>query len=317
MNVVYEIMDIDLVYLWVDGSDVEWVAKHDACIGKTVNKSTVNCKGRYTDNGELKYSLRSIEMYAPWVLRIFIVTDSQKPKWLNMSNPKIQLVDHKEIMPAESLPCFNSSLIEHFIHRIPGLSEYFLFGNDDTLINRPVSPEFFFADDGLPIIRLNHSRLRNFYLRFKKLFFGVPFKNYVQIVDNAAKLVKKKYGVYYGCRPHHNIDAYLKSDYSRIEQVFKDEIEPTLGNHVRSDNDIHRSLIAFSVMSEKRGHPVYVNSKTSFRFHIQNKKHYELLEKCNPVLFCMNDSEYATDDDRKKVKEFLDRRFPRKSEFEN
>ena len=309
-------MDIDLVYLWVDGSDPRWLVKHNACIGKTEERSTVNCKGRYADNDELKYSLRSVEMYAPWVRKIFIVTDEQVPLWLDTSNPRIRVVDHKEIMPEVCLPCFNATVIEHFLWNIPGLSEHFLFANDDMLINRSLSPSFFFADDGLPVIRLNHSGLRNFYLAFKKKFLGIKFKNYVQIVYNAAKLVETKYGVFYGCKTHHNIDAYLKSDYQRIEEMFKEEIEPTLGNHVRSENDIQRSLYAYVAMAEKRCHPVYVDRKTSFRFHIQNMKHYNMLEEYNPMLFCMNDSEYATDDDRRKVTEFLKRRFPDKSEFE-
>ena len=88
------------------------------------------------------------------------------------------------------------------------------------------------------------------------------------------------------------------------------------GEHVRSENDIQRSLYAYVAMAEKRCHPVYVDRKTSFRFHIQNMKHYKMLEEYNPMLFCMNDSEYATDDDRRKVTEFLKRRFPDKSEFE-
>ena len=309
-------MDIDLVYLWVDGSDPRWLVKHNACIGKTEERSTVNCKGRYADNDELKYSLRSVEMYAPWVRKIFIVTDEQVPSWLDTSNPRIRVVDHTEIMPEVCLPCFNATVIEHFLWNIPGLSEHFLFANDDMLINRSLSPSFFFADDGLPVIRLNHSGLRNFYLAFKKKFLGIKFKKYVLLVYNAAKLVETKYGVFYGCKTHHNIDAYLKSDYQRIEEMFKEEIEPTLGNHVRSENDIQRSLYAYVAMAEKRCHPVYVDRKTSFRFHIQNMKHYNMLEEYNPMLFCMNDSEYATDDDRRKVTEFLKRRFPDRSEFE-
>ena len=93
-------MDIDLVYLWVNGNDPKWQAKRDACIGRPTG-NLVNCKGRYADSGELKYSLRSVEKYAPWIRKIFIVTDDQKPEWLNTSNPKIQVVDHKEIMPTE------------------------------------------------------------------------------------------------------------------------------------------------------------------------------------------------------------------------
>ena len=78
-------MDIDLVYLWVDGNDTAWQAKRNACIGKPVDNSDVNCKGRYANNDELKYSLCSVDIYAPWIRKIFIVTDSQVPAWLDTS----------------------------------------------------------------------------------------------------------------------------------------------------------------------------------------------------------------------------------------
>lgn len=107
-------MDIDLVYLWVNGNDPKWQAKRDACIGRP-SGGQAHCKGRYADSGELKYSLRSAEKYAPWIHRIFIVTDNQIPEWLNTDNPKVQIVDHTEIMPAECLPCFNSAVIEMFL----------------------------------------------------------------------------------------------------------------------------------------------------------------------------------------------------------
>ena len=69
--------EIDLVYLWVDGSDPVWQAKRNAFIGRTQESSPENCKGRTADNDELKFSLRSVEMYAPWIRKIFIVTDER------------------------------------------------------------------------------------------------------------------------------------------------------------------------------------------------------------------------------------------------
>ena len=126
-------MDVDLVYLWVNGNDPEWQAKRNACIGTAETQRGVNCKGRYADNDELKYSLRSVAQYAPWIHKIYIVTDNQVPLWLDTSNPKVRIVDHKEIMPEICLPCFNSAVIEHFLYNIPGLSEHFLYANDDML----------------------------------------------------------------------------------------------------------------------------------------------------------------------------------------
>ena len=310
-------MDIDLVYLWVDGNDPIWQEKHKTCITNTEkNPLQTNCEGRYVDNDELKYSLRSVELYAPWIRRIFIVTDNQIPVWLNTSHSKIRIIDHKDIMPAICLPCFNSTVIEHFLYKIPGLSEHFLYANDDMFINKPITPDFFFATDGLPIIRFIHSLLRNWYLSFKKNILKIPLKNYPQIIQNAVELVKEKYHVYYNGTPHHNIDAYLKSDCQHTEQIFKKEIEVTFPNHTRSANDIHRSLYAFVSLAEKRGHLRYITQKISFRFHIQKKSHYHKLKIYDPILFCMNDSEYANQNDRRRLTAFLNRRFPDKSQFE-
>lgn len=309
-------MDIDLVYLWVNGNDPQWLAKRNACIGKTEEKSAVNCDGRYADNDELKYSLRSIEKYAPWIRRIFIVTDNQVPVWLDMSNARVRIVDHKEIMPDVCLPCFNSAVIEHFLYKIPGLAEHFIYANDDMFINKPVTPETFFGKDGLPIVRFNRRPFRKWTLLFKEKVQGKRLSNYVQTIRNSAELVEKKYGKYYGGKTHHNIDAYLRSDYEHAAKVFEDEIRTTLSNHVRSENDIQRNIYSYVALAEKRAHLHYVTQRTSFRLHIQNESHYGKLERYNPILFCMNDSQYAKDCDRKRAAAFLDKRFPEKSQYE-
>ncbi len=310
--------DIDLVYFWVDGSDPVWMAKHDACVGKTKEDSRANCKARYADNDELKYSLRSIERYAPWIHRIYIVTDNQTPRWLDTSNPKIQIVDHTEVLPPEALPCFNSSVFEHYLPNIPGLAEHFLYANDDTYLNGPVTPATFYGEDGLPIIRFNFRPFRRLGLWFKKHVLGKASSEYsfrVQ-VHNAAQLVKEKYGIYYNGKTHHNIDAYLKSDYRHAYEVFKEQIDATRTNHVRQVNDIQRNLYSYVALAERRAHLTYVTRRTSFRLHIHKAKLYDKFRKCNPTFFCMNDSEAATDADRRRSAEFLSHLFPEKSQFE-
>ena len=309
-------MEIDLVYLWVNGSDPVWQEKRNNFIGKTEETSSTNCEGRYADNDELKYSLRSVDMYAPWIRKIFIITDNQIPKWLDTSNPKIKIVDHKEIMPSPSLPCFNSSVIEHFICRIPELAEHFLYANDDMFINKPVTPDFFFEADGLPIIRFSRRPFRKLYLKFREKILKKKLSHYNQITQNSARLVEKKYKIYYSGKAHHNIDGYLKSDCIHTEEIFKDEIGATLTNQVRNSNDIQRHLYYYVSLAEQRGHLHYVTQKTSFRFHIHNEGHYNKLIRFNPTLFCMNDSEYAQNNHRIKAQNFLASRFPTKSQFE-
>ncbi len=314
--------DIDLVYLWVDGNDPKWRAKRDVCLGLNPEKKVngdlneVNCEGRYADHDELKYSLRSVEKYAPWIRKIFIVTNDQVPRWLDTSNPKVQIVDHSEILPEEAQPAFSCIVIEHHLHRIPGLAEHFLYSNDDMFFNRPVSPGDFFADDGLPIIRLIRKPLRKWELLFRTHVMRKPLTNYLRTIDNAARLVERECGTYYSGKMHHNIDAYLRRAFQETRELFSKEIDATLKNRVRSDNDIQRGIYFYMALHKKRGHLQYVDQHTSFRFHIDNHKHYEKLMRFKPMLFCMNDSQYATDADRELAAAFLAKRFPDKSKFE-
>ncbi len=308
---------IDLVYLWVDGNDPRWQLKRNSLFKKIGSNTSTNFNGRYANNDELKYSLRSVERYAPWIRKIFIVTDDQIPEWLNIKNSKIKIIDHKKILPFESLPCFNASVIEHFLHKIPNLSEYFLFSNDDTFFNKTVIPTNFFSKDGFPIIRLNRKPFRRLRWFFRENILKKQHKLYSIAVFNAAKLVKHKFGVFYNGLPHHNIDSYLKSDCIRVaEQIFKNEIDAMKTNHIRSVNDTHRAIYSYVALAENRGHLQYVSSKESLHVHIQNGRHYQKLKKFNPTFLCMNDTEYANDNDRIKLKVWLNRRFSEKSEFE-
>lgn len=309
--------DVDLVYLWVNGNDPEWLAKRDAFIGKTTEDSPVNCKGRYANNDELKYSLRSIELYAPWIRKIFIVTDNQVPEWLDTSNPKIQIVDHSEILPPESLPCFNSSLIEAFMYRIPGLSEHFLYANDDMFLNREVCMNDFFTSQGLPIVRLTPKPFRKLRWFLREKIRRKPLKNFSRTIGNAARIVEKKYGIYYTGMTHHNIDAYLKSDFAHvIEEIFPEKFEPMLACRMRDDRDIERIVFSYAALAEKRAVMRFVSDKESMLVAIHKKWHFDRLERRYPIFFCMNDSEYASDSDRLKVKDYLEYRFPAKSSFE-
>ena len=99
-------------------------------------------------NQELKYSLRSLEKYAPWINKVYIVTNGQIPKWLNLDNPRVKIVTHDQIMPKYALPTFNSMAIEANLAHIPDLSEKFLYSNDDTFFGNNATPSFFFSKDG-------------------------------------------------------------------------------------------------------------------------------------------------------------------------
>lgn len=308
--------DVDLVYLWVDGNDPEWRKKKAFFTQAHYTDVGMDTAARYADNGELKYSLRSVESFAPWIRNIFIVTDNQVPEWLDLSNPKIKIIDHKDIVPSEFLPTFNSRIIEHNLHKIPGLSEYFLYANDDMFFNRHVKKSDFFGKDGWPIVRFNRRFLRKLWLKFLEKGLKKPTNNYNRAIQNSALLVEKKYGRYIAHKTHHNIDAYRKSSYKDTYDTFKEEIEATFNNHTRADNDIQRNIYTFVPVVNHQAHVKYVTQKTSFRCHIEKPKYFDRLRKYNPMLFCLNDCEYANEDSHKMLRNFLVEKFPEKSSFE-
>lgn len=144
-------MNVDIVLPWVDGSDPDHAIK----LGKwkkEVNKPTSSQERRFSDNGELKYCLRSIKKYAPWIRKVFVITDSQFPSFIDPWAAKkhnIHFIDHKVIFKGFEgvLPTFNSRSIGTFCWRIPGLSENFIYLNDDFLFTSEVEVSDFFVDD--------------------------------------------------------------------------------------------------------------------------------------------------------------------------
>lgn len=146
---------VDLVYLWCDGRDVDF-ARRKLELQRKLNihlpEDNIGDQ-RYIQNNELLFSLRSVWSNIPWVNHIYIVTSGQRPSWLG-SHPKISIVDHEEIIPRKLLPTFNSTVIETYIDRIPGLSEHFIYANDDLFFTSKLSVEDFFDKNGCPIVRL-------------------------------------------------------------------------------------------------------------------------------------------------------------------
>ena len=307
---------VDLVYLWVDGNDPEWLKKKSRFIGSDLSSLGNDCKGRYADNDELRYNLRTVEKYAPWIRNIFIVTDNQVPEWLDTSNPKIHIIDHKAILPEKSLPCFNSVVIEHRLHLIEGLSEYFLYANDDMFFNREVKPSDFFTKNGKPIVRLNRRYFRKFWIEHRMKSSSHPLDYYNETIHRSATLVESKFGKYLGHKPHHNIDAYRKSDYALTYETFSEYIEPTLSNHLRDVSDIQRVIYSYAPIVLGHSKEKFVNERESFRCHIEKAHYFKRMEKKKPAFFCLNDSQDANDEDRKRVAEFLENKFPEKSQFE-
>ena len=141
---------IDAVYTWVDGA---WPGYDDLLRQHGRDRHDLN-PNRYRDNlGILRYSLRSLARYAPWLRRVFVVScRPQCPSWLDTH--AVRLVHHDAFMPAAALPTFNSFAIVSHVHRIEGLSSRFLYIEDDRLFGARVTRDDFFDPRGRPRIAL-------------------------------------------------------------------------------------------------------------------------------------------------------------------
>lgn len=320
--------NVDIVYLWVDGDDPNWLVKKQhwqTLKGKGLNEQAIT-KGRFINNDELKFALRSVEKNIPWINKIYIVTDNQIPKWLDTTNEKIKIVFHNEFIPKENLPLFNSEAIESYLTEIPNLSEHFLYGCDDMYIGRPLDKSFFFMPDGKPIIRLKKQVAKK----------DIEKSMYTRSVLMLQDLVLKHFKTKIPYAPQHNIDAYTKSSYIECLKYFEEKFNKTKQHKFREEGDIQRVIIAYYMLAKNLGKlklcrnidtflPIFerikrkINKKycaDSITINMNNKNPYARLEKTNPALFCTNDGEGISDFDRARIKIFLEETFPEKSSFE-
>lgn len=312
---------IDMVYTWVDNKDPKWLEKKLAYSSECKdNDANNNC--RYINNDELKYSLRSLEKYANWINKIYIVTDNQVPEWLNTENERIKIIDHTDIIPKNCLPVFNSNAIEHCISNIPELSEYYLYGNDDMFFANNVSPRFFYHKDGYPYCRFSYK-------------FDKDFDFYNRMCANTDDLIEKKFGKSLKMFFHHNINAFRKSDVKNCIEMFKKEINETIKSRFRRIDNVEQTIYLSYALAVKHGHykgifrlPIYTNK--TYNFFAKLYKPDSLYINADDIsqltcssninkkigLFCINDTECVSEESRLHIREMLNKAFPQKSTFE-
>jgi len=336
-------MKIDLVYLWVDGSDEKWAAKKNAALlaaGRV--PATAATDNRYADNDELKYSLRSASTFAPWINHIYILTDGQRPAWL-ADNPRVTVIDHKDVIPKEYLPVFNSNAIEMFLGFIPGLSEHFLYANDDFFFNRHVAPDFFFDKNGNPIVIMQEKPWRASVFET-----GNPGpiiardKSFKLFVANTVHFIYKKTCRKYHVMLTHAIEPMRKSYFVENFNENADEILRTTVTKFRADSNLQRTL--FPLLDNAKGrntitlkrrffgrrvkycgcHPILWHiamlsglltglAKTDIVDSVRNTT--AKIKRRRPILVALNDIS-ADNNVFEKNRKYMIEMFPEKSEFE-
>ncbi len=325
-------MDIDFVITWVNSSDLNWLMRYNRYATTPANPV------RFRDSGLLRYMFRMIEKNAPWVHRIFFVTDHQQPSWLNPNANKLQLVNHEDFLPEDALPVFNSNAIEVGMHRIQGLSDCFVSFNDDIFLPNPVSPQDFYSIDNLPLdIGIFHPIAPD--VRFNV----IPFNDMVALnrhftkgqilAGNRSKFFSPLYGKkallslgvsawphVLGFENHHGMIAYRKQTFKDVWDAECDWLTKTQHARFRTSDDLSVWLMRYWQLASGTFEPrdpreiVYCTYEDSSEELIRSSRNSRA--KC----ICINDVPGVSSEDFYKKNQILasdfERRFPEKSSFE-
>jgi hypothetical protein len=309
--------DIDMVFSWVDGTDAEFQRARARRMQSYIVGEGDDHAARYRQLDELRYALRSVNLFAPWVRRIFVVTDSPRPRWLD-DHPKVTIVRSEEFFADPSvLPTHNSQAVESQLHRIEGLSEHFLYSNDDMFFGRPVRPEMFFSPGGITRFIEADTRIGLGSNNSKRSGF-----------ENAARvnrrILAERFGVTITRHLEHTPAPLRKSVLFELESAFPEDFARTAASAFRASTDISvtNSLYHYFALLTGRAVPQtgakvkYVDTTTRAGIRAMNA----LLDKRSIDMFCLNDGsfpEISAAERAEAVRWFLDRYFAIAAPWEN
>lgn len=329
-------MDIDFVITWVDMEDPEWKAEFSKYSGKKDNEKNGVSEARFRDYGFLKYWFRGVEKFAPWVRKIHFVTSGQKPEWLDENNPKINLVNHKDYIPEQFLPTYNSVVIERYLHKIPDLAEHFVYFNDDFYIINKVSTERFFKN-GLPsdiaVFQYNPSwsqwykriknnlKIINRHFDKKEVMARDYDKWFHKSYGSKARLnyLLKPYNKFITLRTPHNAQPYLKSTFEEVWAVAEKELTETSVNRFRTVTDYTPELFRTWQICKGNFEPynTYADTKM-FPLMIRPKQAVRAIYDQSYTLICLNDNVHIRNYEQvmENIKDAFESILPEKSSFE-
>ena len=301
---------VDIVFSWVDGASIEWQRARARRMESYVVGEGDSAEARYRQIDELKYALRSVHLFAPWIRNIFIATDSPVPAWL-AEHPRVKIMRSEDFFPDPSvLPTHNSHAIESQLQHIPGISEHFLYSNDDMFFGRPVSPDMFFSPGGLTKFIEADTRI------------GLGTSNPARSgFENAARvnraLLQERFGRVTTRHLEHTAVPLRKSVLLEMEREFADEFRRTSASPFRSATDIsvtnsfyhYYALMTGRAVVQTAARVRYVD--TTVREGLRELR--RLLKRRSYDFLCLNDGSFPEVDAAERataVVSFLDDYFP-------
>lgn len=337
-------MKIDFVIPWVDGGDPAWQEQKKQYYAPTGKREDVS-DARYRDWDELKYWFRGVEQYAPWVNRIFFITNGQFPVWLNPNHEKLVWVKHEDYIPKEYLPTFSVNPIELNLLRIKELSEHFVYFNDDTFLISPVSESDFFKN-GLPCglaiespvtadssdifhhILLNNCVLLNSKYTRKDFHRNAGRKRFPLcdpkgLITNAAMGILRR-EAFFGFAYFHLPSPLLKSTLEEVWHDHETELDKVCHNRFRSINDVNQYIFAERQYVTGKFEP-YPIRKNGMAFHLDDSDSVRnnIRETCDVIaqrkykMICVNESSVEHFKETKnRINREFEKTLPDKSSFE-
>ena len=326
-------MKIDIVIPWVDGNDSAWLKEKNEY---SPEKGTDDGINRYRDWDLLKYWFRGIEKHMPWVDKIHFITWGHTPEWLKTDNPKLHIVNHKDYIPSEYLPVFSSHPIELNMHRIEGLSEQFIYFNDDMYIVGDVRKEDFFVND-LPV-----DNVVEVPLRFNPGGIDSIIGNNMMIINkhfDKSKVIKEQKKKWFSLKTlkstmkniymkpikgfsafinPHLPQPFLKSTIVEVWDKEKELLAETSSHRFRSNEDVSQWLFRYWQFVTGR----FVQGKGPKGRFFAIGKDDALIEKAfrekKYQMICLSDDDVKLDfnEEKEYLKLLFESIFPDKSEFE-
>lgn len=329
-------MDIDFAVTWVDMGDPKWKEEFARYAGKIDNSKNEVSEARFRDYGFLKYWFRGVEKFTPWVRKVHFITCGQKPDWLNVNNPKLCLVNHEDYIPRQFLPCFNSNVLEYYLHKIPGLSERFVYFNDDFFITNSVAQDRFFRNDlpcDIAAFRLNtglsqwakmlknNLAIINKHFDKKEVMSRFRDKWFNKIYGKKARLniLLKPYGKFTTLVTPHNAQPFLKTTFEEIWGAVEKELTEASTHRFRLTSDLTPEL--FRMWQICRGdfepYNTYSNTKM-FPLILKSKQAIAAVRNQSYKLVCLNDNVHIRNYEQvmKNLQDAFESILPQKSTFE-
>lgn len=291
-KIINKNMPIDVVFTWVDNTDTCWRERYRMAVEAQLDSIGLYADddARFENHNELYYSVHSVLKYLEWVNHIFVVTDKQVPTWLaSLKSNKITIINHHQIIDEKYLPTFNSHVIEAHLHKIPNLSENFIYFNDDVFVARPLSKEHFFAANGNASIFLADKSLNA--MQQKGVVTPTLFA-----CNNSRKLLNGYYGANIDATLVHTYFPLKKSYFEQAWRQFDKEVTAFLPNRFRSNNDLNLATFLVPYLMYLEGSSVakvdvcyYFNIRTN-NASVQYRKLLEgKAQGRSPHSFCAND----------------------------